>query len=890
MDHSKERPRRCNICKTRPLQVQHRPGEYLSDDQHDDFFHAPCESCDGGHQAEPDSTHSLCDFCSHLRLRHYLTCLFADHVEVTVPTKNLLSSDCTFCAFLRRHIAQIGSAAGGSPLEGEDVVWLKPSDFVNSDPATADFFDGWPLLLDPKSPAISLRRLGLTVCKGPSEERSGSSYHGFYFGYRVIDQTIPSLPALPGFTSLIDWDRIRGFPFGLSLSADDKVEKYQRPLKTMEPDEKPLGWWKSEVLPLDFRCIDVLQECVVKTPKGSPYVTLSYVWGQSIDVPTQATTRNLHSLSAPRGLNQVHLAKTISDAMSTCRELGQRYLWVDRLCIVQDGPDVVEHLDAMGSIYGASVFTIIAADGEDAEYGLPGVQNSRKWSQDRLILQALEFLTCGPRLDEHLKDSKWATRGWTFQEEALSNCRLYFTHFGLYYTCSSLGATISESPASPISDAWPNIAKGQGLVRNDYSRALWHYSGRSLTYSSDFLRAFSGMLFSMYGPDTLWGLSCRDFDVKLLWVSLELDQFGLQARLNFPTWSWASSSHIFQTFVDYGITSVALWVSLPSTGDGSPMILEPVLQKDHFGTEPVHSLPEARAASMRIARLLAALICREGCIRGRLPSEVTLNQSASQLALELQKRWPHYLDFWREAFAEYNLRNNTILQDNHRKAASVDGRILVHTQLARFYLEPIVWQTSKLAENGGIAVVIRDKKRFPAGIMFLSEARVKVLAQANHRLHEFIALSAEPDRLYRDDYAHFSGHSEGPESQRYISHFAGCPCNGENALSDPPSNHIALCPFHEDFNQTSGQTNTWERFQEIFHNVLMYQDADGKDLLENVFFSSNNDNYKCVAALHVMLIEKRRDEPCVAKRIGLGRIYLKNWIEAKPGFETLVLA
>ena len=55
--------------------------------------------------------------------------------------------------------------------------------------------------------------------------------------------------------------------------------------------------------------------------------------------------------------------------------LGQRYLWVDRLCICQDDREVqTKQIDAMGDIYNNAVFTIIAANGWDANHGLRGIE------------------------------------------------------------------------------------------------------------------------------------------------------------------------------------------------------------------------------------------------------------------------------------------------------------------------------------------------------------------------------------------------------------------------------------------------------------------------------------------------------------------------------------
>jgi hypothetical protein len=62
--------------------------------------------------------------------------------------------------------------------------------------------------------------------------------------------------------------------------------------------------------------------------------------------------------------------------------IGERYLWVDSLCIVQDDPQEKHgQIANMDAIYGNAILTINAAAGQDANAGLPGVRPlSRKWS------------------------------------------------------------------------------------------------------------------------------------------------------------------------------------------------------------------------------------------------------------------------------------------------------------------------------------------------------------------------------------------------------------------------------------------------------------------------------------------------------------------------------
>ncbi|KAF2677229.1 heterokaryon incompatibility, partial [Lentithecium fluviatile CBS 122367] len=65
------------------------------------------------------------------------------------------------------------------------------------------------------------------------------------------------------------------------------------------------------------------------------------------------------------------LPATVKDAMSPSKFLDIPYLWIDRLCIVQDDTENKQHnISWMASIYANSFFAIVAAQGPDAEYGI----------------------------------------------------------------------------------------------------------------------------------------------------------------------------------------------------------------------------------------------------------------------------------------------------------------------------------------------------------------------------------------------------------------------------------------------------------------------------------------------------------------------------------------
>ncbi|KAI9768672.1 MAG: hypothetical protein M1839_003980 [Geoglossum umbratile] len=78
---------------------------------------------------------------------------------------------------------------------------------------------------------------------------------------------------------------------------------------------------------------------------------------------------------------------TVRDAIEVVKALGERYLWVDSVCIAQDSAEDKRHvIGNMHMIYSSATLTIVAADGKDAEAGLPGLH-----SNSRPMLVVLEY-------------------------------------------------------------------------------------------------------------------------------------------------------------------------------------------------------------------------------------------------------------------------------------------------------------------------------------------------------------------------------------------------------------------------------------------------------------------------------------------------------------------
>ncbi|RYP13467.1 hypothetical protein DL765_006880 [Monosporascus sp. GIB2] len=115
-----------------------------------------------------------------------------------------------------------------------------------------------------------------------------------------------------------------------------------------------------------FRVIDcqAFAPRVEERPWSERYVALSYVWGPSTE----------------------EWPRTVLDAVEVTRRLGERYLWVDRLCIGQTNEDETRFLfSKMNLIYEGVAFAIVGAAG-DARTGLPGVTRKQRKPQPRVEL------------------------------------------------------------------------------------------------------------------------------------------------------------------------------------------------------------------------------------------------------------------------------------------------------------------------------------------------------------------------------------------------------------------------------------------------------------------------------------------------------------------------
>ncbi|TLD34617.1 heterokaryon incompatibility protein-domain-containing protein [Venturia nashicola] len=343
---------------------------------------------------------------------------------------------------------------------------------------------------------------------------------------------------------------------------------------------------------IDIRLVDVVDQRIVRAKTSFSFFALSYVWGQVSML--SATEANILELEQPGSL-QTHAAEipqTIRDAMEFVSKLGERYLWVDSLCIVQD--DNIEKHDQilqMHHIYSAAYATIVQHAGHDANAGLPGVRKGTRsmlaaeaFPRDRAMIAIANYGV--PRI---LSDSVHSSRGWTLQEVLVSNRCLHFFDKHLTFVCTeeyvqdwrSVDANsrnqkrpgpmnetdlchpsqildiqrtrLSEGvlwQMNPLAETSELDTTGRHGIQAKwrrcfmiYARIMSDYTSRQLSYESDILAAFHGLESAIERLEAgrfFYGLPSIALDHALLWLPASVtNRRELTKEANIPTWSWA---------------------------------------------------------------------------------------------------------------------------------------------------------------------------------------------------------------------------------------------------------------------------------------------------------------------------------------------------------------
>ncbi|EXJ81730.1 hypothetical protein A1O1_07795 [Capronia coronata CBS 617.96] len=475
-----------------------------------------------------------CNLCKSLRLR------FADaqtgHIYVNLGTfEEALASPCSEHKSLVRQFWDYcrGTQAGGTaPIqEYDDFMYLQDTEaskgsivklggcvWVLTDKFMTGCYDSWQLLL---------------VRQAPSPIHLGAG--------RILDQNWVNVGVIQGWK-----DRC------ISLHGS----RCENPLKIKptQPD------W----------LIDVQQRCIVRghhenTPTA--FVALSYRYGNRQGYKMDDDT--ILKLQSPGILDDpgmpFPLTPITREAMHLTCVLGERYLWIDELCIVHSNAEATaRQLKLMAAIYASAAVTIVATDGDsqDGIQGLQGVSVPRDLHQRVLPFGADQLVTRESSISKLTEGTLYHNRAWTYQEFAMSPRRIIFNDRQLHWLChceawheeSTLDAKVEEY----IDDS--GLANTKILLAGfpdtrALSKLICDYNKRHLSYDEDALPGISGLLSVLsrsFEGGFLHGLPEMFFDRWLGWGAVNVrrrthsqyqkqqkqEQNGQDTLSTLPSWSW----------------------------------------------------------------------------------------------------------------------------------------------------------------------------------------------------------------------------------------------------------------------------------------------------------------------------------------------------------------
>ncbi|KAH7027221.1 heterokaryon incompatibility protein-domain-containing protein [Microdochium trichocladiopsis] len=326
---------------------------------------------------------------------------------------------------------------------------------------------------------------------------------------------------------------------------------------------------------------------------GLPYVTLSYRWSSTEDqvqqrlMLTKATEQRLR-----HGFRFHDLPATLRDACIVVQNIGYPYLWIDRLCIVQDSfEDWAAEAGSMAQIYNNAHLNIHASCASDEDAGFlrsrtlirAGIQplrvrsvaRSRGLQQMRPVYGNTSPDNAGRLLEHHTgtgndvvftprlvfgdadetrgKLGHLAARGWIFQERKFSRRKIFFSGEIVHWECNEVRADEIEYGGSKIR----RIEARSGSPRHDWWRpSPWQeliqdYSGTKLTFRRDKLWAIAGLAretragtrAGIHDERYYAGLWRSTFIADLTWTYQDHRHFRSEycGAYVAPSWSWASA-------------------------------------------------------------------------------------------------------------------------------------------------------------------------------------------------------------------------------------------------------------------------------------------------------------------------------------------------------------
>ncbi|PWY82122.1 HET-domain-containing protein [Aspergillus heteromorphus CBS 117.55] len=360
---------------------------------------------------------------------------------------------------------------------------------------------------------------------------------------------------------------------------------------------------------------------------------------------------------------------------------------------------------------------------------------------------------------------------------------------------------------------------------NDVLEAHRMYSRRNLTKGSDAIRAFTGVLQKAYGSAIHYGLPINHIDQAMCWIADSAYWNDTEESSRSNFPSWSWASHNGIIKHNEVKAGLAVW-AIPGRGDEAEITICTPAKDINWGNNyPIKDWGNGHLMIDRGHIAWSMILCG---LEGCIPRKLPFEISLSSPVNEYQevlKRWPTYDAFWRDAYEGSDSLHYFPGRDR-RIAASNPGSILVYTQTACFFLD-----TSLSSEQSHFHTLIRASDGSLAGSMHLPGYNRNVRV---HAPREFILLSAKQQNHFMPD-----------EIARFM------------------------------------------KLQQEYLDTLVYRHPDGRayPLAES---RNEASTYQLFTLLNVMLIE-RDPKTNIARRLGIGEVFLKKWVAARPEFKTIIL-
>ncbi|KLU86154.1 hypothetical protein MAPG_05173 [Magnaporthiopsis poae ATCC 64411] len=238
------------------------------------------------------------------------------------------------------------------------------------------------------------------------------------------------------------------------------------------------------------------------------YMTLSHCWGDA-EGTLKLTTENYAECLCE--IPMARLPQLYRDAVYVTRQLGVRYIWIDSICIIQQGDDLADwhrEVGLMEHVYSNTFCNISALHAPNSRHSLFSTRNT-----DFLCPQTIQIAYDGqqtaflirddPYWHDEFEDARLHTRGWVLQERFLSPRVLHFGRSQVFWECTERDISelygqvrlIYEQRFKSLFHCRPGPSSSRRIddLYGNWERIIAKFARCRLTYPSDKLVAISAV-------------------------------------------------------------------------------------------------------------------------------------------------------------------------------------------------------------------------------------------------------------------------------------------------------------------------------------------------------------------------------------------------------------